>query len=67
MIEIRVNGEKKEVEENINIKELLELFNYGKNAFAVALNANLIPLEKYAEVKLNAGDEIEVLSPVQGG
>ncbi|WNC70606.1 sulfur carrier protein ThiS [Thalassotalea psychrophila] len=36
-------------------------------SFAVALNGNFISKDDYAQTKLNDGDSIDVLFPIQGG
>ena len=38
-----------------------------QTVFAVALNGEFIPRERYATVSLSAGDELEIVSPMQGG
>lgn len=35
--------------------------------YAVAVNLQFVPKERYAETPLRDGDEIEVIAPVTGG
>lgn len=35
--------------------------------FAVAVNLQFVPKTQYAATPLNAGDQIEVISPITGG
>jgi sulfur carrier protein len=35
--------------------------------FAVAINLQFVPKTQYAHTALNAGDQIEVISPITGG
>ncbi|MGB1226763.1 MAG: sulfur carrier protein ThiS [Poseidonibacter sp.] len=67
MIEIIVNGEKKEVKEDTNIKEMIEVLGYKEKSFAVALNGTFVALKKYEETKIKMNDEIEILAPMVGG
>lgn len=67
MIEIIVNGEKKEVKEDTNIKEMIEVLGYKEKSFAVALNGTFVALKKYEETKVEINDEIEILAPMVGG
>lgn len=67
MIKIIVNGEKKEVKEDTNIKEMIEVLGYKEKSFAVALNGTFVALKKYEETKIKMNDEIEILAPMVGG
>ena len=64
---ISINGEIKELNEEIlTIKELLEKMNYSKG-IAVALNETFVLKTKYEETTIKDGDRLDILSPVQGG
>ena len=67
MIQISVNGEMKEIQDSLNIKEMIEALDYKVKGFAVAVNMTFIPIDKYDETNINEGDTIDILSPVQGG
>ncbi len=67
MIEIVLNGEKKEIEESMTIDKMLEVLSYHDSTFAVAVNGTFVPLKSYGEVKIKQGDEIEILAPMVGG
>jgi len=67
MVQIVVNGEKKEVKENINIKEMINSLGYKDKSFAVALNGTFVELKKYEDTKIKMSDEIEILAPMVGG
>jgi len=67
MIEIIVNGEKKSISDNINIKEMLQELGYTKKGFAIALNETFVAISSYETTTIQAGDSVEILSPVQGG
>jgi len=66
-MKIIVNGEPKEIEENTDIKTLMEILGYEKGVGAVAVNMTFVAADKYAEVQLHEGDAVEILAPVCGG
>ena len=66
---IRVNGEKKEVRHNLNVYDLLialEL-NPTQAGIAVAVNREVIPKTEWQRTKLLEGNEVEIIRAVQGG
>ncbi len=67
MIKVSVNGEIKELEANLNIKQLIELLNYRQKGFAIAVNTTFVSIKAYEETIINDGDTIDILAPVQGG
>ena len=67
MIEVIVNGETKQVKENLNITEMVDTLGYKDKSFAVAVNGTFITLKKYEETKIKMSDEIEILAPMVGG
>jgi len=67
MVQIVVNGEKKEIEKESSIKEMIESLGYENNSFAVVLNGTFVDLKKYEETKIAKGDTIEILAPMAGG
>ena len=67
MIRISVNGEIKEIKENLNVTQLIEVLEYKIKGFAVAVNTTFVPIAKYGDTMINEGDTIDILSPVQGG
>ena len=67
MIKVSVNGEVKELENDLNISEMIEALEYKVKGFAVAVNTTFVPLAKYDETIIKEGDTIDILAPVQGG
>jgi sulfur carrier protein len=62
-----VNGEVKELEQNLNVGQMIEALEYKVKGFAVAVNTTFVPIAKYDETIINEGDAIDILAPVQGG
>lgn len=67
MIKISVNGEVKEVKENLNIRELIDALEYKTPGFAVAVNTTFVAIDSYEKTIIQDGDTIDILAPVQGG
>jgi sulfur carrier protein len=67
MIKVSVNGEVKELEQNLNVGQMIEALEYKVKGFAVAVNTTFVPIAKYDETIINEGDAIDILAPVQGG
>jgi len=63
---VTVNGETKEIS-SARVDALLAELEYEGTHFAIALNYDVVPKSRWAETQLNAGDEIEIITPRQGG
>ena len=63
---VTVNGEQREIACD-SVAALLQELDYEGTHFAIALNYDVVPKSRWAETLLNAGDEIEIITPRQGG
>lgn len=63
---VTVNGEAREIVSE-RVDALLGELEYEGNHFAIALNYDVLPKSKWAETPLKSGDEIEIITPRQGG
>ena len=63
---VTVNGEVREVASE-SVDALLGELDYEGTHFAIAVNYDVLPKSKWAETPLQAGDEIEIITPRQGG
>jgi sulfur carrier protein len=61
-----VNGEAREIA-SVRIDALLSELEYEGTHFAIALNFDVLPRSRWAETALQTGDEIEIITPRQGG
>ncbi|MBB5048171.1 sulfur carrier protein [Rhodopseudomonas rhenobacensis] len=61
-----VNGEHTEVAAG-RVDALLSELDYAGSHVAVAVNFEVVPRTKWADTALNSGDEIEIITPRQGG
>ena len=67
MIEIIVNGIRKNVSKEMNVKEIIKELNYTQEGFALALNGTFVAIATYETTMVRDNDSIEILAPVQGG
>jgi sulfur carrier protein len=63
---VTVNGEAREVVSS-RVDALLSELEYEGTHFAIALNFDVLPRSLWAQTTLKSGDEIEIITPRQGG
>ena len=63
---VTVNGEPREIT-SASVDALLAELEYEGTHFAIAVNYDVLPKSRWAETALKAGDEIEIITPRQGG
>lgn len=64
---IRLNGEQKQVPDGITVSGLLEALNIQHQRVAVELNEMIVKKDRYAEAAIKDGDSVEVVSFMGGG
>lgn len=67
MLNVRLNGEPKTLPEEMTVEQAIAYWQPDAKTFAVAVNGEFLPRDRYADNVLQAGDEIELLSPIVGG
>ncbi len=67
MIEVSVNGKLVQLDESLTVAQMIEALNYKTQGFAVAVNTTFVAIASYNETIIKAGDNIDILAPVQGG
>ena len=63
---VTVNGEPREIS-SVSVDALLAELDYEGTHFAIAVNYDVLPKNRWAETQLKSGDEIEIITPRQGG
>jgi sulfur carrier protein len=63
---VTVNGEPREIS-SASVAALLAELDYEGSHFAIAVNYDVLPKSRWAETQLKSGDEIEIITPRQGG
>jgi sulfur carrier protein len=65
-VRVIINGEEREIA-SMSLDVLLGELDYEGTHFAVAVNYDVLPRSRWAQTQLKAGDEIEIITPRQGG
>jgi sulfur carrier protein len=61
-----INGETREIS-STSLDALLGELEYEGTHFAIAVNYDVLPKSRWAQTALKSGDEIEIITPRQGG
>jgi thiamine biosynthesis protein ThiS len=67
LIAIHLNGESKEVPENLSLAALLEWLKLPGDRVAVEHNLDIVPRYRWDQTPIQAGDKLEVVHFVGGG
>lgn len=67
MLQLIVNGETRDLVSTGVLVDVLAKLGFQGRFFAVAVNGNFVPRHQYDSFKLEGGENLEVLSPMQGG
>ena len=61
-----INGEAREIAAE-SLDALLGELDYEGTHFAIAVNYDVLPRSRWSQTPLKHGDEIEIITPRQGG
>ena len=64
---IRLNGEKKMVQEGITLEELVASLSLTNERYAVEINEELIPRSEHKSYTLAENDTVEIVQAIGGG
>lgn len=64
---ITLNGQPKDVADNITIEELLNQLKLDAQQVVIEQNRQIVPRQRHAETNLKSGDELEIVHFVGGG
>jgi sulfur carrier protein len=66
-VKILINGQRHEVAEDLSLAQAVALLTKAETGVAAALNGDVVRRAAWDATQLADGDEIEVLTAVQGG
>ena len=66
-ITIRLNGEQRSFDQDMNISCLLRILKVPPKSVVVELNREILSKNAFDHVKLQDGDELELIRIVEGG
>ena len=64
---IKINGEAKDVAQDCTLDALLGLVGVNRQGIAVELNREIVPKRLHGETTLRDGDSVEIVRMVGGG
>ncbi len=67
MITLTVNGKERQLPGETGLLEYLKSLDIDVRLVAVAYNGEVVPRQRYGEVRLRAGDKLEIVRMVGGG
>jgi len=66
-MKILINGDRKEINNEVNLTELLKLLSLPTERIAIELNKEVVRKKDWENIKLTEGDKLEVIHFVGGG
>jgi thiamine biosynthesis protein ThiS len=66
-MQIVLNGENKEISENISLKQLVDKLELKQERVAIELNKAVARRKDWTEIMLKEGDQLEIVHFVGGG
>jgi sulfur carrier protein len=66
-VKFELNGVPEQAEAVLSVQELLARFGLLGRRVAVAINTQVVPRSRFAEVRIADGDRVEVIHAVGGG
>jgi thiamine biosynthesis protein ThiS len=66
-LQIQINGEPREVEQNLSLADLVAVLNLKAEQIAIELNQKIVRRAQWNEILLQASDQIEIVHFVGGG
>jgi sulfur carrier protein len=66
-VEVKLNGEPRELPEGTTVAQAVAQLTALGTGIAAAVNGDVVPRGSWAATLLRAGDQVEVVTAVQGG
>jgi len=66
-LSLRINGEPREIERPLSVRELLSTLGLDPAKIAVERNLEIVPRSQYTEVTVGEGDRLEIVHFIGGG
>jgi thiazole synthase len=66
-LSLKINGEPREIERPLSVRELLTTLGLDPAKIAVERNLEIVPRSQYAEVTVDEGDRLEIVHFIGGG
>ena len=67
MIQITLNGKRRDIPEGMNLRELVLFLNLVPERAIIELNETVVPKDRWVATILQGNDQLELVSLVGGG
>lgn len=67
IMQITINGEKKTIEQEQTISQILDMLRVPRAGTAVAINGAIVSRDRHERHVVADGDRIDILRPIGGG
>lgn len=64
---VRINGEVEEIPDNLSVEDVLTSRKLLKGAVVIELNGEIVKRDKWASLRLNPDDNLELIRMIGGG
>ena len=64
---IKINGENKDIPQNISILKLIESLKINKDRVVIELNKKIVKKDQFDSIFLSENDQLEIVTFVGGG
>jgi sulfur carrier protein len=66
-MQVTVNGESRQVSQDLTLAQLVRELGLEKNPIAIELNREVVPRDRHGATRLRDGDRLEIVTLVGGG
>lgn len=67
MISVRINGETREFDQPLTVREILSDLAIKEGTVAIAVNESVVPKAEWDKILIQDGDRVEIIRVVAGG
>ena len=66
-IQVRLNGKDREIDSGLSVRELVESLDLNPKLIVVELNREILSRDRFGEIQVSQGDQVELVHFVGGG
>lgn len=66
-IQVRLNGKDREIDAGLSVRELVESLELNPELIVVELNREILSRDRFGEIQVSEGDQVELVHFVGGG
>lgn len=66
-MEITLNGASRQLPDDINVAQLIDLLDLSGKRMAMEINQEIVPRSTFNDTIIHAGDHIEIVGAIGGG